>query len=216
MTCRRCIVTANSLRKLTINPSSANSDNTPEQNPGSCEGTHSSAGEVECILGIDPGSRRTGYGLIQLDGELGVATYLASGCISTTHPQMAQRLGEILQGLQQVIDIYRPDRMAIEEVFLAKNAQSALKLGQARGVAIAAAVTAGLSVHEYAARRVKQDIVGTGRASKSQIQHMVQRRLNLSGLPQADAADALAIALCHVQNNTRGRAMLRAAGVKSK
>ena len=211
MTFRRCIVTANSRRKLTINPRSGSTENSTALNPAG----DSASAAGRCVLGIDPGSRRTGYGLIQLPGDHCAPIYLASGCISTSHPQMALRLGEILQGLQEVIEVYKPDLMAIEEVFLAKNAQSALKLGQARGVAIAAAVSAGLSVHEYAARRVKQDIVGTGRASKSQVQHMVQRRLNLSGLPQADAADALAIALCHVQNNGRSHEVLRTAGANA-
>ena len=152
------------------------------------------------ILGIDPGSRRTGYGVIEVRGRK--ARYIASGCISVAQHQFAERLGEIYAEIGQVIDAYNPQEFAIEEVFVARNAQSALKLGQARGVAIAAAVAAGLPIHEYAARQVKRAVAGTGRASKEQIQHMVQAMLELSGAPQADAADALAIALCHV--NTCG------------
>jgi crossover junction endodeoxyribonuclease RuvC len=100
--------------------------------------------------------------------------------------------------VKELIDQYQPDEFAIENVFVARNPQSALKLGQARGVAIAAAVAAELPVYEYAARQVKLAVVGTGRANKAQVQHMVQALLQLSGLPQADAADALAIAVCHV------------------
>ncbi len=111
---------------------------------------------------------------------------------------MPARLGEIFHSLCSVIHEFSPDEMAIESVFLARNPQSALKLGQARGVAIAAAVSCELPVYEYAARSVKQAVVGTGRANKEQVQHMVQVLLRLSGVPQADAADALAIALCHV------------------
>ncbi len=148
------------------------------------------------ILGIDPGSRLTGYGIVAVDGDR--LTYTASGCIRTGSGAMPLRLGEIYRAVGELIAQYDPDEFAIESVFLAKNPQSALKLGQARGVAIAAAVAADLPVHEYAAREVKQAIVGTGRASKAQVQHMVQVLLELSGKPQADAADALAIAVCHV------------------
>jgi crossover junction endodeoxyribonuclease RuvC len=111
---------------------------------------------------------------------------------------MPQRLGTIYRGVSEIIGQFHPSEVAIEEVFLAKNPSSALKLGQARGVAIAAAVAAELPVSEYAARRVKQSLVGTGRATKEQVAHMVRILLKLPGAPQADAADALAIALCHV------------------
>lgn len=111
---------------------------------------------------------------------------------------MPQRLGTIYRGVRELIEQFQPSEVAIEEVFLAKNPASALKLGQARGVAIAAAVASELPVSEYAARRVKQSIVGSGRASKEQVAHMVRVLLRLPGAPQADAADALAIALCHV------------------
>jgi crossover junction endodeoxyribonuclease RuvC len=153
---------------------------------------------AECrrVLGIDPGSRVTGYGVVEV-GASGVA-YLASGCIRPQSATFVERLGDIYQGVAALIEEYAPDEMAIEEVFLASNPASALKLGQARGVAIAAAVAGGLPVTEYAARSVKQAVVGTGKASKSQVQHMVRVLLRLSGTPAADAADALAIAICHV------------------
>ena len=152
--------------------------------------------EQRLVLGIDPGSRRTGYGLLAVrDRSVG---YVASGCIKAEIGDMPQRLGIIYRGVSELIDQFNPTELAIEEVFLAKNASSALKLGQARGVAIAAAVGGELPVHEYAAKRVKQSLVGTGRGSKEQVAHMVRILLKLPGAPQADAADALAIALCHV------------------
>ena len=152
------------------------------------------------VIGIDPGSRLTGYGIIETGS--GRLTYLASGCIRTGSGPFADRLAEIYRGVHELIGTHAPDVMAIEEVFLARNPDSALKLGQARGVAIAAGVAHGLPVHEYAARRVKLGVVGTGRASKQQVAHMVRVLLELPGEPQADAADALAIAICHV--NTVG------------
>jgi crossover junction endodeoxyribonuclease RuvC len=152
------------------------------------------------VIGIDPGSRLTGYGVIEVRPRR--LTYLASGCIRTASGPFAERLAEIYRGVNELIDEHGPHAMAIEEVFLARNPDSALKLGQARGVAIAAGVAHGLPVHEYAARAVKLGVVGTGRASKQQVQHMVRVLLELPGEPQADAADALAIAICHV--NTVG------------
>lgn len=148
------------------------------------------------ILGIDPGSRVTGYGVVAVSST-GTA-YLASGCIRPRAGTFVERLGEIYAGVVALIDQHAPHEMAIEEVFLATNPASALKLGQARGVAIAAAVAGRLPVTEYAARRVKLAVVGTGKASKAQVQHMVRVLLGLSGSPAADAADALAIAICHV------------------
>jgi crossover junction endodeoxyribonuclease RuvC len=156
-----------------------------------------------CILGIDPGSRRTGYGLVAVSGlKVG---YIASGCINTEAGELPLRLGIIYQGVTEIISQYSPSEMAIEDVFMAKNAASALKLGQARGVAIAAGVMSNLPVSQYAARSVKQAIVGSGRASKEQVAHMVKILLRLPGTPQADAADALAIALCHVNTSNIGR-----------
>jgi len=149
------------------------------------------------ILGIDPGSRVTGYGIVRSVG--GRQEYVASGCIRTTDKtSLPDKLDEIFSGVTEIIDEFAPVEMAIEKIFMARSADSALKLGQARGVAIVAAVNQGLPVFEYEARKIKQAIVGTGAARKSQVQHMVQQLLALSGQPQQDAADALAIALCHI------------------
>jgi crossover junction endodeoxyribonuclease RuvC len=158
------------------------------------------------ILGIDPGSRVTGYGVLCINGsEVG---YVTSGCIRTTDADQPARLAEIYRGVAAIIGEHHPDEMAIEQVFLARNPDSALKLGQARGVAIAAAVENGLPVSEYAARRVKLAVVGTGRATKHQVQHMVRVILGLSGTPASDAADALAIAICHVNTSTLNGALI--------
>ena len=148
------------------------------------------------VLGIDPGSRSTGYGVLEISNRR--AHYVASGCISAQQAEFPQRLGTIFHGISQVISEFAPTTIAIESVFMAKNAAAALKLGQARGVAIAAGVARDLPVFEYAARQVKQAVVGTGRANKEQVAHMVRVLLQLPGTPKADAADALAIALCHV------------------
>lgn len=147
------------------------------------------------ILGIDPGSRITGFGVISALGNK--AEYVASGAIRIAEGGLPQRLRQVYEGVAQILDTYQPEEVAIEQVFLSKNADSALKLGQARGVAIVAAANSGLEVHEYAARLVKQAVCGSGAADKTQIQTMVARILKLPGLPQVDAADGLAIALCH-------------------
>lgn len=151
------------------------------------------------ILGVDPGSRITGYGLVRVEGRR--LEYLDSGCIRLGEKPLAERLQVIFHSLATLIDQYRPDEFAIEQVFMARNPDSALKLGQARGAAIVSAANSGLPVHEYSARQVKQAVVGKGGADKSQVQHMVQALLGLSRKPQADAADALAIALCHAHMN---------------
>lgn len=150
---------------------------------------------MSLILGIDPGSRVTGYGLIKFRGAK--SEYVASGCIRLSGDGLPDRLNTIFNGVTQIIQQFSPDEFAIEEVFMAKNADSALKLGQARGVAIVAATNQGLPVSEYSARKVKQAVVGKGSAEKTQVQHMVKHILSLEGNPQSDAADALAIALCH-------------------
>jgi crossover junction endodeoxyribonuclease RuvC len=156
------------------------------------------------VLGIDPGSRVTGYGIV--DVLRGRSVYVASGCIRTSSVDVPSRLGEIYEGIASLIRAHAPDSVAIEQVFMARNASSALKLGQARGAAISAVVMVGLPVAEYAARRVKQAVTGTGGASKHQVQHMVCRLLNLSASPSPDAADALAIAICHI-NTARARSV---------
>lgn len=150
------------------------------------------------ILGIDPGSRITGYGVINVIGARN--EYVASGCIRISGDALPERLQQVYAGVSEIIERYTPQEMAIEQVFMARNADSALKLGQARGVAIVASVNAGLPVSEYAARLVKQSVVGNGGADKVQVQTMVAHLLKLPGLPQADAADALAIALCHAHS----------------
>ena len=152
------------------------------------------------ILGIDPGSRLTGFGVIESKG--GQLRYITSGCIRIdTSKDLAFRLKQIFECVSQLINENNPDEFAIEQVFMGKNADSALKLGQARGSAIVAAATQDLPVFEYAARAVKQAVTGKGGAEKEQVQHMVQILLNLPGKPQADAADALAIAITHVYSN---------------
>lgn len=147
------------------------------------------------ILGIDPGSRLTGYGLIDTSGT--DASHVASGCVQVTGETLAEKLGLIFSAIDALIERHRPDQFAIENVFMHRNADSALKLGQARGAAICAAVARSLPVAEYAPREVKQAVVGKGGADKCQVQHMVRVLLKLREPPQADAADALAIALCH-------------------
>lgn len=159
------------------------------------------------VLGIDPGSRITGYGVVQMSA--GKLTYLGSGCIKlartggSTDITLATRLKMIHDGVQQLIEQFQPTEFAVEQVFMACNPDSALKLGQARGAAIVAAALADLPVHEYAARAVKQAVVGTGGAAKEQVQHMVKHMLKLPRMPQADAADALAVAICHLHTSAR-------------
>lgn len=163
------------------------------------------------ILGVDPGSRITGYGIIRVEGRH--IEYIDSGCIRMGEKPMPERLKIIFQSLVSLIGEYRPQEFAIEQVFMARNPDSALKLGQARGAAIVGAATSGLAVHEYSARQVKQAVVGNGGADKSQVQHMVQVLLSLSRKPQEDAADALAIALCHAHMN---QSILKVAGATGK
>lgn len=155
---------------------------------------------MSIILGIDPGSRVTGYGVIATDSKAIQPRYIASGCIRLDGKDIAPRLQVIFESLQQLIKQYQPDEFAIEQVFVGKNASSALKLGHARGVAILAATMQNLPVAEYAARSIKQAVTGTGAADKEQVQSMVTRLLALNAVPQADAADALAVALCHCYN----------------
>ena len=151
------------------------------------------------ILGIDPGSRFTGFGIIDTDGRQ--ARYVTSGCVRVTGETWAERLGVIFECISELVADHQPHEMAIEKVFMHRNADSALKLGQARGAAICAVITQNIPVHEYTPAEIKQSVVGKGNAAKEQVQHMVRVLLNLPGNPQADAADALAAALCH--GNTR-------------
>ncbi|MBS0287759.1 MAG: crossover junction endodeoxyribonuclease RuvC [Proteobacteria bacterium] len=148
------------------------------------------------ILGIDPGSRVTGFGIIEHTTR-GQLFCLTGGCVRLTAEDMPSRLAHLFAHLQDIVKHFKPTELAIERVFVQKNAQSALKLGQARGVAIAAVMSTQIPVFEYAPREIKLAIVGKGSAEKPQIQHMVQILLSLTTKPQADAADALAVALCH-------------------
>lgn len=148
------------------------------------------------IIGIDPGSRLTGYGVIARDGR--EWRYLDSGCIRmSTEQSLPERVTTIFTCLSRLIEQWQPTQASVEQVFLSSNADSALKLGQARGAALAALGAHGVAVSEYTARQIKLAVVGTGAAEKSQVQHMVTRLLNLEKAPQADAADALAAAICH-------------------
>ncbi|MES0326721.1 MAG: crossover junction endodeoxyribonuclease RuvC [Gammaproteobacteria bacterium] len=150
------------------------------------------------IIGIDPGSRVTGYGILDTDGFR--HSYVASGFIPIKGDALPERLGIIFREVAAVIEEWQPDSMAIEQVFMSRNADSALKLGQARGAAICAGVQANLSVDEYAARVIKKAVVGTGAASKQQIQIMMQKLLGLEQILQSDEADGLAIAMCHANH----------------
>jgi len=154
------------------------------------------------ILGIDPGLRSTGFGVIEAQGAR--LAYVASGCVKSGAGDLAVRLKAILDGLNQVIAEHRPAEVAVEKVFVNVNPQSTLALGQARGTAICAAVLAGLPVAEYTALQVKKSVVGNGHAAKDQVQHMVRQLLALPGAPSADAADALACAICHAHGARLG------------
>lgn len=147
------------------------------------------------ILGVDPGSRVTGYGLIEVEGAR--SRHLAHGCIRCESGELCDRLLRIHTELSLVIAAHAPDEVAIESVFVNRNVSSALVLGQARGVAILAVASNGLHLSEYAPAQVKSAVVGHGRAEKAQIQHMVCMLLKLDKAPPADAADALAVAICH-------------------
>ena len=157
------------------------------------------------ILGIDPGSQRTGIGIIDVDGAGRVSHVHHAPLVLLGAEDFPQRLRVLLDGLTAVIATWQPDEVAIEKVFMARNPDSALKLGQARGAAISAVVLRDLPVHEYAAKEVKLALVGKGGAEKGQIQHMVGLMLNLQGKLQADAADALAIAITHAHVRATAR-----------
>lgn len=147
------------------------------------------------ILGIDPGSRLTGFGVIDFTGNQG--SYVASGSIASARGEFTERLKLIFRSVSEIVGEYRPDAVSIESVFVHKNPGSALKLGHARSAAICATFEYEIEVYEYAPREIKKAVVGSGNASKEQVQHMVIAMLNLQGAPSPDAADALAAALCH-------------------
>jgi crossover junction endodeoxyribonuclease RuvC len=162
---------------------------------------------MSLILGIDPGSQKTGFGIINFVS--GRSEYVTSGVIRLPTGELPQRLRIIFDSVTELVDQHGPDELAVEQVFMAKSAGSALKLGQARGAAIVACAVRGIPVAEYSARQIKQSVVGTGAADKSQVQHMVRVLLRLVATPQEDAADALAAALCHAHTQ---HSMLNIAG----
>jgi len=149
------------------------------------------------ILGIDPGSRLTGFGVVDFVGD--TPTYVASGTVKSLDGAFADRLRQIFESIGSIVNEYKPDIVSVESVFMHKNPGSALKLGHARAAALCATFELGAEVYEYAPREIKQAVVGSGAATKEQVQHMVVSILSLSGVPAADAADALATALCHGQ-----------------
>jgi crossover junction endodeoxyribonuclease RuvC len=163
------------------------------------------------ILGLDPGSRVTGFAVLDCSG--GEIRYVASGGIRAAGSDFPARLQQIFTGVAELVAEHQPDEVAIERVFMSRNADSALKLGQARGAALCATFGVPASVFEYAPREIKQAVVGTGAAEKTQVQLMVRRLLKLTGEMGADAADAVAIALCHAHSR-RLRGMLGAASAK--
>ncbi len=150
------------------------------------------------ILGIDPGLQVTGFGVVErVAGKL---VHVAHGTVrSGPDTSIGRRLDRLYRALCEIIATHRPDAASVEQIFVARSARSALVLGQARGVALAALGAAGLAVHEYAPTRIKQSVTGNGRAAKAQIQRVVRRQLGLTSTPAADAADALAVAICHAQ-----------------
>ncbi len=163
------------------------------------------------ILGIDPGSRITGFGVIKIVNNTN--HYLASGCIKIKDGSIPNRLKQIHYDLTDIITQYHPTDAAVEDVFMSINIRGALKLGQARGAAITTLVAHDLPVGEYTARQVKQAVVGYGAADKSQVQQMVKTLLHLPGLPQEDAADALAIALCHAHTRDTVKQIAEVTGI---
>ena len=162
------------------------------------------------ILGIDPGSRKCGYGVINTVGTR--LEYIASGVIRVETLEFAIRLQVIFENISQIITEYQPQFAAVEEVFMGKSASSALKLGHARGAAMVACTNHKVEVFEYATRKIKQAVVGTGLAEKEQMQHMIKTLLKLSEVPGEDAADALSVAVCHAHTQ---HTMIRVAGVRS-
>jgi crossover junction endodeoxyribonuclease RuvC len=147
------------------------------------------------ILGIDPGSRLTGFGILDFDGDK--PSYVTSGTVKSLDGSFPERLKRIFVSVGEIVAEYRPDIISIETVFMARNAGSALKLGQARSAALCATFAFDVEVFEYAPREIKQAVVGTGAATKEQVQHMIVSMLALNSAPSSDAADALAAAICH-------------------
>ncbi|MBO4789403.1 MAG: crossover junction endodeoxyribonuclease RuvC [Oxalobacter sp.] len=167
------------------------------------------------ILGIDPGLRTTGFGVIEKEGKK--LSYVASGTVKTqSETGLPERLKTIFEGVTEIIGTYKPDCAASEKVFVNVNPQSTLMLGQARGAAICALVASGLDVYEFTALQIKQAVVGHGKADKKQVQAMVQRLLTLPGIPGPDASDALGVAICHAHGTDTIQALEQAASLKSR
>lgn len=162
------------------------------------------------VLGIDPGSQCTGFGVLDATGPR--LTYVASGVIRTRDGEFAERLCEIFRCMRALVEQYRPQEIAIERVFVNRNPDSALKLGQARGAAICGTIDANATVYEYATRQIKQAVVGSGSAEKAQVQLMMRSILRLDGPLPADAADALAAAVCHALRGQVRTSIARASG----
>ena len=167
--------------------------------------------QMNRIIGIDPGSRRTGYGIVDMSGA--TINYVTSGIIRLPEGTLPERLQLIFDGISQLIEEYKPSVMGIEDVFFARDPRAALKLGQASGAAILAGTNAKLAVSEYSPRSVKQAVVGTGAADKKQVQMMVTSLLKLPSEPSEDAADGLAVAICH-GHSMRSQKIMSEAGVK--
>lgn len=161
------------------------------------------------ILGIDPGSRVCGYGLINAVGSK--LEYVSSGCIKVGDLPFNERLQVIYDGISRIIEKYHPDEVALEEIFVGKSSVSALKLGHARGVVIVACSNQDLPVHEYPPTQIKKALVGRGRADKEQMQHMAMSILALGSRPQQDASDALCVAICHVHTQA---SLIKMSGIK--
>ncbi len=161
------------------------------------------------ILGIDPGSRSTGYGII--DSGTGRLSHVASGCIAARGDRLGDRLRRIFDALSEIVAEHRPEEVAAETVFVHRNADSALKLGQARGAALLAGLTQGIPLFEYSPNQVKQAVTGRGHAGKEQVQHMVKVLLGVTRTPPRDASDALAVAICHGHIRETAARMHRAA-----
>lgn len=163
------------------------------------------------ILGIDPGTRITGYGLVEKRGNQ--LLHIDNGAIATrSNRDLAERLKTIYDGLTEIIEQYRPEAVAVEQIFVDRNVQSALKLGHARGAALLVGVNAGLPVFEYSATQVKNGVVGYGKASKNQVQQMVKMLLSLPEIAQEDASDALAVAICHAHSYGLGSRLEKLTG----
>jgi len=162
------------------------------------------------ILGIDPGSRITGFGVVDVTGTS--VKQVEFGCLKIQGDDVGDRLRQIHDGVRDIVERFKPVEIAAEKVFVHRNPASAIKLGQARGAALVAGVCAGLTLHEYSPNEIKQAITGRGHAQKQQIQHMVKLLLGLAKEPPSDAADALAVAICHAHVRETRIRLARAAG----